>query len=81
MTNLLGETVKKILEGAALEWSFDIFAAPLKAVIQAITSGFSMQIYGYWLKYALRPVKAYNLSMKEQTRQILKTSSEDGDEE
>ena len=68
MTNLLGETAKKFLEGAALEW----ITALLKAVIQAITSGFSMQIYGYWLKYALRPSKAYNLSMKEQTIKSLK---------
>lgn len=42
-------------------------AYPFKLIVQAITSGFSMQIYGYWLQYALRPVEAHNMSMKNES--------------
>lgn len=81
ITNLLGEAVKKFLEGAVvLQVGFDFVSGLLKAFVQGITSGLSIEIYGYWLKYALRPSKAYNLSMKEQTRQILKKSSDETEE-
>ena len=63
-TNILED----VMAGAFLEKML----IPLKYLVQAVTSGFSMQIYGYWLKYyALRPIKSYDVEMKEQTTREL----------
>ena len=79
-TNLLGKASNQILEGVAIAQGLSLLSLPFKALIQAITSGLSMQIYGYWLKYALRPIKPYNQSMKEKTTQVLKYSSSNDEE-
>lgn len=73
-TNLLANATKGILDGSAITAipGIELIATPIKAIIQAITSGFSMQICGYWLKYTLRPIKSYNQSMKDQTIKSLK---------
>ena len=59
--------VEEWLDDAAIKEILDKFAYPIKLIVQAITSGFSMQIYGYWLQYALRPVEAYNINMKNES--------------
>lgn len=71
-TNLLGKVASECIRGAGLlEYSANVLSASVTAVVQAITSGFSMQIYGYWLKYALRPIKSYDQVMKRQTTKVL----------
>lgn len=73
-TNLLARLTKTLFDGAFIS---GIPATPIEAIIQAITSGFSMQIYGYWLKYTLRPIKSYNQSMKDQTIESLKEKTKE----
>ena len=73
-TNILGGVFEQLLNGAKLfEGLHNLFVYPIKILVQSITSGFSMQIYGYWLKYALRPLKPYDKIMKEKTKQVLKS--------
>ena len=55
--------LEKLLDDAMIKG----FAYLFKFIFQAGTSGLSMQIYGYWLKYALRPVEAHNISMKNES--------------
>ena len=57
----------ELFDNAVIKEILGKFVYPFKLIVQALTSGFSMQIYGYWLQYALRPVEAYNINMKNES--------------